>query len=225
MEGATQYWQQWLPLVQVSMNNAITSRTQSAPFSLMFARSINECKDYIGVKINHNEGVIESIKKKNDEFNNAVKPGIIDKTKKYNTKVRQDVDKKRKIVKELAPGTVVYALDKLRGTKWEPKFEGPFTVIRQNKGGAYILKDTIGKMKRKFTIDMLKVAKLADVKDELQHAEIERIIKHRRRKGLDQYYVKWKNCPKEENEWLHVKDFDDISIITKFWKSKVKKIT
>jgi hypothetical protein len=57
----------------------------------------------------------------------------------------------------LRPGTQVFAIDKTRTSKWDPQFEGPFTVVQQNHGGAYTLKDVTGQIiPQHFTIDMLK---------------------------------------------------------------------
>src|ERR1700733_14207204 len=65
MDGSTQHWQQWLPLIQLSMNSAVTVRTGTAPFALMFARPLNDSEDYTKVDVNLNENVIDKIKENN----------------------------------------------------------------------------------------------------------------------------------------------------------------
>ena len=48
--------------------------------------------------------------------------------------------------------------DKTRESKWDPIYEGPFTIVSINSGGAYIVKYTTGTvLDRRFTIDMMKV--------------------------------------------------------------------
>ena len=54
--------------------------------------------------------------------------------------------------------------------------------------------------------------------------EVEEILESRKIKREDkkfeyEYFVKWTNLPKEENEWVKESDFDDIKIIQKYWES------
>lgn len=41
-------------------------------------------------------------------------------------------------------GAIVYAIDKLRCSKLDPKYEGPFTIVRRTRGGSYIVNDNTG---------------------------------------------------------------------------------
>jgi len=107
MEGSTQHWQKWLPLIQLSMNSAVTARTDTAPFALMFARPVNDPENY---------DVLEAIKEKNKGVEEIVKPAILEKPKMYNNEVRKRLDDKRKIVEEIKLGTMVYAIDKTRSS-------------------------------------------------------------------------------------------------------------
>ena len=46
---------------------------------------------------------------------------------------------------ELFPdGAYVMVKDVLKGGKLDPKYEGPFKIVRRNTGGAYILQDNTG---------------------------------------------------------------------------------
>ena len=40
--------------------------------------------------------------------------------------------------------TRVMALDSTHASKWDPVYKGEYTVVHQNQGGAYILKDYTG---------------------------------------------------------------------------------
>jgi len=65
---------------------------------------------------------------------------------------------REKFVESISVGSKVMVRDDTRSSKWLPVYEGPFTVVRQNAGGAYILKDaTADEIPRKFTIDKLKL--------------------------------------------------------------------
>jgi hypothetical protein len=64
-------------------------------------------------------------------------------------------------MKALQPGTRVMVIDNTKMSKWNAKYEGPFEVVEQTHGGAYVLKDVTGEiLPHKRTIDMLKVIEL-----------------------------------------------------------------
>ena len=46
IDGTTNHWNEFIPLVQFSMNRIINNKTQSTPAALMFARRFNDLKDY-----------------------------------------------------------------------------------------------------------------------------------------------------------------------------------
>jgi hypothetical protein len=45
-EGIYVVWQQWLPLVQISLNETISERTESIAFALIYNRRFNGFKDF-----------------------------------------------------------------------------------------------------------------------------------------------------------------------------------
>src|SRR5271165_6249680 len=48
--------------------------------------------------------------------------------------------------------------DDTQASKWDPAYKGPFTVIKQTRGGNYILQDMTGyEIAHRFTIDKLKI--------------------------------------------------------------------
>ena len=50
-EGAYASWDEWIPLIQLGLNEGINSRTGSAAFALMFNRKFNGFRDFSNVKI------------------------------------------------------------------------------------------------------------------------------------------------------------------------------
>jgi len=55
------------------------------------------------------------------------------------------------------PGMSVMMYDAIRKSKWDPVLEGPFTIVRKNKSGAYILRECLGEtLKRTVPPDQLK---------------------------------------------------------------------
>ena len=111
------------------------------------------------------------------------------------------------------------AVNHTKGNKFEPTYEGPFKVIRRNKGGAYILQDTDGKtMHRNFTPSELKmISHEPDTTD--PSYEVEKILDHRGKPGDYEYYVKWKGYTRADSTWEKTTQFDDISIVQKYWET------
>jgi len=65
----------------------------------------------------------------------------------------------RKQMEPLLPGDVVWIVDINCSSKWEPVYEGPFTILRQHKGGTYSLMDTMGELlPRKVPISQIKLS-------------------------------------------------------------------
>ena len=156
--GATENWQQWLPVTQLALNLKELKRTGCSPFELMFGRPFNEFSDFQHVQecLDVSQALTKRLEKLT-ELRDVVLPAVADRTHQERLKRAVTVDSQLKQVTSLVPGTQIMAIDKTRGSKWDPIYEGPFTVVRQNRGGAYELKDATGEIfHRKMTIDMLK---------------------------------------------------------------------
>lgn len=79
---------------------------------------------------------------------------------------------------EFPDGAKVMALDPIQGDKLTPRYEGPFTVVRRNTGGAYVLKDGTGEhLKRNYAPSQLKL--VLDDLDDADVYEVEKIEAHR----------------------------------------------
>jgi hypothetical protein len=79
VEGAYGVWNLWLPMVQISLNEVIGTRTKSAPFSLMHGRRFNQFMDFSETKTISD--IKEAMKKRSGRWNEirqAILPGIND---------------------------------------------------------------------------------------------------------------------------------------------------
>lgn len=112
--------------------------------------------------------------------------------------------------------------DETRQSKWDPIYEGPFTVVRTNRSGSYVLRDRIGEtLKRTVTDDQLKLTgrKGDDPAITTDSLRVKDIMDDRSEKGKVKYLVQWAEKSVEPS-WEPVSNFDDITIIKNYWKKK-----
>jgi hypothetical protein len=100
---------------------------------------------------------------------------------------------------EVPDDSTVMAVDPIKGGSLSPRYEGPFTVVRKNKGGAYILKDGTGSLLgRKYAPSQLKL--VYEDSDSFLAYEVEKILDVRRiSEGTWEYFTKWKNYSDDDN--------------------------
>lgn len=111
-------------------------------------------------------------------------------------------------------------LDPIIGDKLTPKYEGPYTVVSRNAGGAYVLRDGTGAiLGRSQAPSQLKL--VLDDEDESDTYEVEKIIAHRPhllKKSKKEYLVKWKNYSARLNTWEPEENFVKQSAINDYWR-------
>ena len=229
MVNASGRWEDLLPMVQMSINCMEQSRTKTMPFVLMFGRIPNLFEDFSEVKPMEDWGIsffrrlekLELLKK-------AVLPGIRDYSKDVRSAMVQRLNTTRKQLDELPPGTRVMVVDQTRGGKWEPRFEGPFTVEQRHSGGAYTLLDAAGNpLAAKRTVDMMLVLPMRkpetkeDRLEKDQHWEVFKVLDHRvmtNNCGYE-YLVRWKGFGAEDDSWVPATDFDGLKVIKTYWRA------
>ena len=222
VHGAMHEWPDFVPYVQLAYNAKISTTTGSTPFSLMFGRRLNEFQKY-GRSTTETDMSMVLWKNHQQRVRDVVYPAVKSRVLEKKGAMVENFARKNRMLKEDAfpKGAVVMMIDKTKESKWDPLYEGPFTVIRQNRGGAYILKDKLGEtLKRTVPADQLKLVKRHgdDAFIESPTFEVATITNHRYDdKKRFEYYVEWKD-KNIEPSWEPVANFHDIDVIKQYWK-------
>ncbi|KAG1427599.1 hypothetical protein G6F58_000971 [Rhizopus delemar] len=216
--GVGNNWDLYLPSIQLAMNNRIPKQLNYMPFSLMFA----QVKDK--PPVSH-----EEFMKRIDYMTDTVFPVIENKTKAQIEFEQANFNGSHRLV-DYAPGSHVMVRIPNKSGQLAPAYEGPYTVVRKNKGNAYILRDETGVlMPRAYTSVELKlisneeVIELDDEGNEIINFEIEAVINHRGPPKNREYLVRWKNYSSEWDEWLSADKFNDPNTLRNYWKNLGKK--
>lgn len=220
LTGATKSWSQYVPFIQLAINTKIADIHGSAPFSLMFARAFNDFQDYSAITIDKTSW--NEITKRHEFITSILYPSIQAKSKNTKDNMAKRFNRDRKIVKNPFPvGASVMIKDVTRTSKMDPRYEGPFTVVRRNAGGAYILQDATGSLlSRNVPINHMKMITKDSGTPEDNAFEIEAIINHQGAAPRYKYLVKWKGYSDDNNSWVPAADFNDVDIIKKYWKRR-----
>ena len=100
--------------------------------------------------------------------------------------------------------------------KTDQRFEGPYTVVRRTRSGAYELLDHDGQLlHRKFAPSQVKLVSLADA--EGTSYEVKAILNHRKDADGHSYKVRWKGYDASYDLWVKESDFDDTQVIRDYW--------
>jgi hypothetical protein len=202
------------------MNSKVSARHGSTPYSLMFARPLN------GFQVETQPDELHS---------NLLDPASLLQRLRYMTAVvyptiaariksRQDLEgvkflKKNLIITDqFSPGAFVMVQDELRSSKMQPRYTGPFQVIKRNRGGAYLLQGNDGSQYTR-PPHRLKLVMQDPLKSHDVHLEVSEILES----ALDDtghtiYLVRWKDKTINDT-WVLETDFDDLTPIRKFQRS------
>jgi RNase H-like domain found in reverse transcriptase/Integrase core domain/Integrase zinc binding domain/Reverse transcriptase (RNA-dependent DNA polymerase)/Chromo (CHRromatin Organisation MOdifier) domain len=219
LHGSDTHWPLLVPFAQLSFNNKIASLTNSSPFSLMFGRGLNEIKDY--TTESPSTVSVDDWKEHQKKVLSVIFPAVSDRIRIQKQKMIKALDKHRRVLLQdaIPNGAIVMLIDPLRGNKFEPKYIGPYTVVRRARNGAYVLKDGTGDLlDRHVPPDQLKlVSKKPRPSDMVEDVyEVQEILKHRGSPGKYDYYVKWKDH--NDRTWEPAASFLDDTVIRNYWK-------
>lgn len=225
--GIGKNWDFYLPSIQLALNNQISKRLNSTPFSLMFARNLNTIKD---LKLKHEKRgnmphmSVEELLKRVDYMSDIVFPAIIEKNAVSMKRAEQSFNKTHNLV-EFSPGDYVMVRLQSSDGNLTPVYEGPYTVVRKTTGGSYVLRDETGVlMHRNYGPYELKLVSKEEVVESdgrsLEKSyEVEAIMDHRGSVTDREYLVRWKHYSSDWDEWVPTNKFNDVNIIRKYWKN------
>lgn len=220
LHGTNKNWPIFTSFAQITFNNKISSLTGSSPFALMFGRELNELKDYS----TDPPTIIplDDWKTHQEKIISLIYPAISDRIKSGKDKLVQALNKNRRLLLSNAfpSGATVMIIDPVRKDKFEPKYIGPYTIVRRARGGAYVLKDATGDiLDRHIPADKMKLIAKSKRKidDDNPIYQINKIISHRGSPGSYEYLIDWKGYSEHERSWEPEASFLDNQIIRDYW--------
>jgi hypothetical protein len=223
LHGTNNHWPLFVSFAQLTFNNKISSLTGSTPFSLMFGRTLNDMKDYTVDGDSPARISLDEWKEHQEKIVSLIYPAISSRVKSGKDQLMKSLNKNRRqlLPSSFPPGSTVMIVDPDRQNKFEPKYIGPYTIVRRSRGGAYVLKDSTGDLlDRKVPADRMKLISRSQRKLDIERPayEVEKIISHRGTPDTYEYFVHWLNYSDQERSWVAAEDFLDDNIIKEYWK-------
>ena len=219
--GLISQWDDYLPGIQHAFNTRVIELHGSSPYSLVFGRSPNNFADY-----RYNElQPEEQVDRENRLLflNTVVFPAVREKVSKTLSKRNEYFVKTHRMLKEDYPaGSQVMVRDELKTAKHQPKFEGPFTVLRRKASGNYELKGLDGTtyIRSPWVLKLVAPEILKDFRvPDTIYAAVDHIVEHREAPdGSIQYRVRWEKQGPELDSWPFEKDFVNYGPLQKYSK-------
>ena len=213
-------WETMIPWIQFFINISISRTHNSSPFSLMFARINNQFTNYA-----YTQQVTmtqQELQARADHMHAVIFPQVARNMQSYHQEIADHYEKRRRILKEPFPrDSYVMTVPDVRDSKLEPRYEGPYKILRRTTGGTYQLLDADGHiLARNYAPNQLKLisgtpefAPTAEVKSIKEHEELP--------DGSKQYLTQWKNKDIPDM-WVHYNDFQDTEIIRAYHDRLIK---
>jgi hypothetical protein len=226
LHGTNRHWTLFVSFAQLSFNAKISSLTASSPFALMFGRTMNAMKDYtVDPPL---EISLDDWRSHQEKILSLIYPAIDDRIHIKKDSMIKALDKHRRLLASdsFPAGCIVMLIDSARENKFEPKYVGPYTVVRRARNGAYVLRDQTGDiLDRHVTGDQLKLVsrkpRAKDVDPDTEVWEVDEIIEHRGNPGSYEFHTRWKTY--DETTWEPASSFLDDKCISDYWKALKKK--
>ncbi|CDH61216.1 hypothetical protein RO3G_11965 [Lichtheimia corymbifera JMRC:FSU:9682] len=129
VQGAHKDWDIYVPATQLALNAKISTRLNTTPFSLMFARKLNDFKDYRDdqqLSPMQRNDLLQRI----DDMSNIIFPAIKERIDHVTNKQKGNFDKKHQLIEFPINSHVMKHVLQKKG-KLHPEYDGPYTVVRR----------------------------------------------------------------------------------------------
>jgi hypothetical protein len=218
LSGRATDWDLYHSAAQFFLNTKVSQRHKSTPYSLMFARPVNGFTNYS----TSSSALLseEEMTRRLNYMTSVVYPAISSLIAKFVEKEGSKFSKNNKLTFFQA-GAMVMVLDELRSVKSQPRYTGPFTVVRRTQGGSYVLRGPDGTEYAR-PPSSLKLVSHSAANNETISAVVDKILDHGNddSTGKKTYLVQWTQKGPEFNEWVKESDFDDLTPINAYWQAK-----
>jgi len=212
-------WDIEINSVQLMLNCKISKRLITSPFNLMFARKManayplfNDPEDRLEPMDN------DELLKRIEYMSDVVFPAIKERTEIYNKMMKNQFDKKHRLI-EFPVGSFVVVKKKGIQKSLSAVYEGPYEVIRKTKHGNYTLRDEMGLLlPREYTPSELKLVSQEAVIAKEEIYEFDAIVDHKGDYNNRLYKIRWKNYSPEHDSWIPLSNFTDPQAVTTYWK-------
>ncbi|KAF9176207.1 hypothetical protein BGZ50_001413, partial [Haplosporangium sp. Z 11] len=122
---------------------------------------------------------------------------------------------------EFQPGSYVTAKENTVEGKLDPKYKGPYLVLRRTEFGSYELQDaTKATLPRNYAPEQLKRVTQALDRANEESFEVQAILSHRDTVEGKRYLVKWKGYNASHNSEIAPEDFDSPAMMTRYHKQQ-----
>ena len=219
--GVLQDWDYQLPGCQLAINTKLNAATNTSPASLLFGMNVNAFANYD--RATSKLLTVHQLLERNKVIQELVRPTVNGKFRTAQKKRTEKANSRTHNFKDnLKPGTLVMVKDPTRSTKHQPRWFGPFRVIRQKKGGTYVLQNADSSIY--FREPPIQHLKIIDGNAEVGFDEtfyVERVLDHRGTPAKRMFLIKWLNYPASHNTWEPTKNLDGCErMLTEYWDTR-----
>ena len=136
-------WSNDIEMIQLKINQRISSIHNSVPFEVLFARKFNSLGHFPEQDLI--VPTTSEIDARIDRINNLIYPSILTKQEAV-VKMRNSAWNKKHRLIEFQPGSLVMAKNPTPNSKFDAKYLGPFKIVSKTRGGSYTLAIATGEL-------------------------------------------------------------------------------
>eukprot|EP01135_Chromosphaera_perkinsii_P010971 Nk52_evm5s2309 gene=Nk52_evmTU5s2309 len=144
LDGSPGDWVSLLSVIEIKLNSTVSDFHGSTPIAVMFARTMTEFVNYNNLPEDNLKPDADMLNNRVLEMRNVVRDALKEKIEEVLAKRAKYYSNGRLIKNDdLFPGTAVLLYDNDASAKLDPKYYGPFNIVRKNRGGALCLKGLV----------------------------------------------------------------------------------